>query len=149
MTFYEFIIFKFRNIGPALSSITDVYFDDGPLLGIDSITNGPGTSFSNPATPANLPAGNNAIPPFVTTNNFSADSNSGPPGVMVNGVNPNEYVMIVFNLINGKMLNDVLADLTDGDLRTGIHVQGYASGGSESFVNGTPIPEPATMLLRY
>jgi len=34
-------------------------------------------------------------------------------------------------------------------MRIGIHVQGFASNGSESFINdpGTPVPEPATMLL--
>jgi hypothetical protein len=59
--------FTFTNSGPLAASITDIYFDDGTLLGIASITNGSGVSFSQGATPGNLPAGNNASPPFVAT----------------------------------------------------------------------------------
>jgi len=40
----------------------------------------------------------------------------------------------------------VLGELADGTLRIGIHVQGFATGGSESFVN-VPLPEPATFGL--
>src|SRR5262245_23051793 len=36
------IAFTFKNAGPAASSITDVYWDDGSLLGIAFITNTPG-----------------------------------------------------------------------------------------------------------
>jgi hypothetical protein len=41
---------------------------------------------------------------------------------------------------------DVLNDLNTGALRVGIHVIGYGSGGSESFIN-VPVPEPGTGLL--
>jgi PEP-CTERM motif len=45
-------------------------------------------------------------------------------------------------------------DVDPGGLRIGIHVQGFANGGSESFVNGPPgggpspaaVPEPSTVL---
>ena len=63
-----------------------------------------------------------------------------------NGVNPGEMVTIIFNLQSGGSLQDVLDELSDGRLRIGIHVQGYASGGSEAFVN-TPLPEPGTLAL--
>ncbi len=36
------VSFLFDNAGPLASSITDVYFDDGSLLGIASIVNDPG-----------------------------------------------------------------------------------------------------------
>ncbi|HEU4429924.1 MAG TPA: PEP-CTERM sorting domain-containing protein, partial [Myxococcota bacterium] len=46
----------------------------------------------------------------------------------------------------GGALQDVLDELSDGTLRIGVHVQGFASEGSEAFVN-TPLPEPGTLAL--
>jgi len=104
-------------------------------------------SFSRPASPPNLPGGN-AVD-FSTTAGFLADSD---PPVQKNGVNPGEWLNIYFSLINGATFENVIADLDSGELlRIGIHVQGFAGGGSESFVNATnataPVPEPATMIL--
>lgn len=130
------VSFTFHNNGPAACSITDVYFDDGSLLGLAEIINGPGVSFSRGASPPNLPGGNTLDPPFVVTRCFLADSD---PPVQPNGVNPGEYVVLVFDLLPGKTLADVLQDLISTGLRIGIHVQGYASGGSESFVNTEPL----------
>lgn len=143
------VSFQFQNSGPAASSITDIYFDDGSLLGIASITNGTGTSFSQGASPGDLPGGNNISPAFQTTAGFLADSD---PPTQPNGVNPGEFVTIVFDLQSGKTFADVLSDLSSGALRIGIHVQGFTGGGSESFVNTPtppppPIPEPGTVLL--
>ena len=136
-------LFTFRNTGPAASSICDVYYDDGPLLGIASIDNSdPGVSFSQLASPGNLPSANNANPPFVTTAGFSADSDSP---VQPNGVNPSESLGILFDLQGGHTYSDVENALASGALRIGLHVQGYASGGSESFVH-VPIP-PSVLLL--
>ena len=152
-------LFTFNNAGPDASSIADVYFDDGTLLGIASIDNSDaGVSFSQNATPGNLPAANNASPPFVTSQDFSADSDNP---VQPNGVNPGESLGITFNLLAGVTFADTLAALEQGGgvggLRIGIHVQGFASGGSESFVNNPPsvpppppptgIPEPGVLSL--
>jgi hypothetical protein len=138
------ITFTFKNAGPAASSITDVYWDDGVLLGIHSITNTPGlVEFSNPASPGDLPGGNEASPPFVASAGFSADSDAP---VQPLGVNPGEMLVVTFTLINGNTFADAIADLTDGSVRVGIHVQGFASGGSESLVN-LPVPEPGTFAL--
>jgi hypothetical protein len=142
-------LFTFTNIGPEASSITDVYFDDlddGTLLGIVSIDNSdPGVLFSQFASPNDLPGANNASPVFVTTAGFSADSDSP---VQPNGVNPGESLGILFDLQASQVFDDVTNDLVSGDLRIGIHVQGFSSEGSESFVNTPdPVPEPATMLL--
>lgn len=146
--------FIFTNVGAAASSITDLYFDDGSLLGIASIVSGSGVSFSQGASPPGLPGGNNITPNFVTTAGFSADSD---PAVQPNGVNPGETLSILFNLQSGQTYADTLAALslgasspsTAGSLRIGIHVQGFSDGGSESFVNGpvTPVPLPAAAWL--
>ncbi|MBX9793296.1 MAG: hypothetical protein K2Y02_03245 [Burkholderiaceae bacterium] len=57
------VLFKFRNVGPAASSITDVYFDDGTLLGIANVLNHGGVDFSQGASPANLPGGTICLDP--------------------------------------------------------------------------------------
>ena len=55
------------------------------------------------------------------------------------------YLHYLFDLQSGKIFADVLSDLSNRDLRIGIHVQGFASGGSESFVNH--VPDASIMLL--
>ena len=54
---------------------------------------------------------------------------------------------IVFDLVGGQIFADVLSELALGTLRIGIHVQGFAGEGSESFVNVSPIPLPAALPL--
>ena len=137
------ILFTFSNTGPAASSITDVYFDDGALSGIASMINTVGlVEFTALASPGNLPSANDASPPFVTTMGFSADSD---PPTQPLGVNPSESLGILFDLMAGQTIADVVSQLNTGQLRIGIHVQGFASGGSESFVN--IIPEPGAVTL--
>ena len=139
------VSFRFFNSGPIASSITDVYFDDGTLLGIASVVNGQGVSFSTPASPSDLPGGDQASPPFVATAGFSADSDV--PAVE-NGVNPGEQLTIVFDLVSGATYQSTLDALASGELRVGIHVQGFSSGGAgESFVNDGTVPEPSTVAL--
>lgn len=141
------VLFTFLNAGPYASSICDVYFDDGPLLGIADIINTEGiVEFSQYASPGNLPSGNTLADPFVTTEGFSADSDNP---VQPMGVNPGESLGILFDLLNEQSFEDVISSLNTGELRIGIHVQGFATGASESYVNDTPppVPEPATLLL--
>jgi hypothetical protein len=141
------VLFTFSNSGATASSITDIYFDDGTLLGIASVTNFTGTNFSALATPPDLPGGNGISPAFVTTAGFSADSN---PPVQPNGVNTGEQVAILFNLKSGGTYADVINELGDGRLRIGLHVQGIGvTGGSDSYVNNPPtaVPEPASLIL--
>jgi hypothetical protein len=137
--------FAFRNLGPAASSITDVYFDDagGKLMNLVSITNGTGVSFSSGAAPPNLPGWSTVSPAFSA--NFAADSDAPPPQ---NGVNPGESLGISFNLLSGISFADVLDNLEMGTLRVGIHAQAFAGGGSESFINRTNVvPVPSAFLL--
>lgn len=159
------VLFTFRNNGPLASSIADVYFDDGTLLGISSITNMTGVSFSQFAAPRDLPGGNNIDPRFQTTKGFSADSDAP---VQQNGVNPGEQLGVLFNLINGQGYASILAaldlglslrpgDNPTGALRIGVHVQGLPDEDSESYVNGgvvpptvvppNVLPEPASLAV--
>jgi hypothetical protein len=145
------VSFAFSNSGPLASSITDVYWDDqaGVLGTMGSITGSAGVSYSQIASPGNLPGGN-TIGFSVSPSGASADSN---PPVQPMGVNPGEWLTIVWSLVTGATYGDVLAALNlggdqSGSLRIGIHVQGFANGGSESFVNTpAPVPVPAAGLL--
>jgi hypothetical protein len=149
--------FTFSNAGPLASSITDVYFDDGTLLGIATIINGgAGVDFSQGASPGNLPGGNAVN--FNTSVGMSADSD---PPVAPNGVNPGETLAIIFNLINGQTYADTLAAMALslaspgvdvlGGLRIGLHIQALPDGESDAYVNTGPprtqVPEPGSLVL--
>ena len=84
-----------------------------------------------------------AEPRFQTTAGFLADSD---PPVSQNGVSVGQSLGVVFSLQAGGTYADVISELATGELRIGIHVQGFTGGGSESFVN-VPVPEPGTALL--
>lgn len=138
-------LFHFTNTGAAAMSITDVYFDNGTVLGsLDAIINSAGVSFSDGASPPDLPSGTNATPDFNA--DFAMDSDSP---VQPNGVNPGETLDVRFVLAGGKSFSDLLAELNNAATRIGIHVQGYANGGSEAFIN-TPnnvVPAPGALAL--
>jgi hypothetical protein len=142
------VSFKFYNVGPLGSSITDIHFDDGTLLGISKLLEGLGVDFGIGANPSNLPGGENATPPFQTTAGFFATDSEEPPSHY--GVNPGEYLFVYFELKNSYQLADVINDLTTGALRIGIHVQGITGKDgkdySASLINN-PVPEPATMII--
>jgi hypothetical protein len=138
--------FTFSNSGPIASSISEIYFDDGTLLGIAQIIYGSGVSFVTPTKPTDLPGGNLASPPFVATQTFLAGAENPSS---TNGVNPGEFVTIVFTLINGKNYSDTLSAISSGELRFGLHVQAIDpanTNGSDSFVNTVPIPAAAWLL---
>jgi hypothetical protein len=148
------VSFYFTNAGPNASSITDVYFDFGDTPDylaspIASIIGSSGVSFSLGASPGNLPGGNTVS--FSATAGGAADSDAP---TQPNGVNPGEWLRIVFDLANEATFQNVLDELNSTGLdwlRIGIHVQGFAGGGSESFVNvgdgGGKVPEPGTLAL--
>jgi len=161
------VLFTFKNEGTESMFISDIYFDDGAVVGIASIDNTHiGVMFSYPDEPGNLPGGNTAYPPFVTSStepgkddppHFSAFNDPGAEW----GVNPGEYVGILFDIEVGKVFDDVINALNVGfdpydplnydgtnwlkdNLRIGIHVQGFDGDGSESFV---AVPVPGAVLL--
>jgi hypothetical protein len=136
------VLFTFKNNGSYSFYISDIYFDDGTLLGIASIDNSdPGVSFGFPASPSDLPGGNTVYPPFVTS--LSADNDSGA----VNGINPGESLGIYFDLSGVNTFADTINALnvgfdpsvyytgsgsydgwTEANLRIGVHVQGIDDG---------------------
>jgi len=136
------VFFTFTNTGLDACSITDIYFDDDvPLLSFVGLNQTKGVDFSEGASPGDLPSGMN----YLFSTNYSYDSN---PPAQPNGINPGEYLTIVFAYENSYNFNDVLNGLNNGSFRVGLHVQGFDSEGSESFINNTaPVPEPSTMLL--
>jgi hypothetical protein len=157
------VLFTFNNTGAFACSITDVYFDDGVIIGSpqlidadDGIGGDPGVDFSLGASPSNLPAHNNIYPAFYATETFNSDSDSP---IQPMGVNPGESLGILFSIINGQNFDSVITALDvgfnpdlyyDGTdwaydvLRIGIHVQGFEGEGSESFV---AVPTPTAVLL--
>jgi hypothetical protein len=147
------VSFTFTNVADvpansAASSICDVYFYDGVYLqnpGV--ITSSGGVDFSAGATPDHLPG-------YGTPLNVYSSADSESP-VQPNGVNPpDEWLKIVFTLQSGVDLPEIIDALDTGKLVVGLHVQGFDSDGSESFVNKTsggiiviPVPVPASALL--
>lgn len=136
--------FRFTNSGPASSSVTDIYFSDllpailgTPLLITDS---GAGVSFRSGCNPGRLPGGQ----PYGFTSSYCAES-TAPTQPM--GVNPGEWLNIGYTLLGGATLQDVVGAIIEGDYRVGIHVQGFAGGGSESAITAHRVPEPGTLLL--
>jgi hypothetical protein len=138
--------FCFSNRGPASSSLTGVYFDDGALASLAAIlADPPAVAFSPGGSPSDLPGGNEATPPFVATTALTVTSN---PPTQPSGVNPGEGLCLRFDLQGGQAYAAVLEDLGSGDLRVGLHVQGFAGEGSESFLNNpSSIPAPGAILL--
>jgi hypothetical protein len=146
-------LFKFYNVGPEASSITDVYFDDdtGSLMGISSLIDADdgvggdsGVDFSLGGSPPDLPGGNAVN--FQVTAGFLADADSR---VQHNGVNPGEYLGIIFDLHSSAGAMEMFEGLMNGTLRVGIHVQGFDSGGSESLINNETAhaPLPGAVVL--
>jgi hypothetical protein len=136
-------LFKFSNIGPAASSITQINIDNSTVLkSAGAITDsGAGVDFSQSTKALNLAAGNTVN--FVSDFSFKANT-----PVSQLGVNPSEWVSITFDLNSGKTLQSLIDDMRSGALRFGMHVQAFANGGSEAFVN-TPkviVPPPPVVV---
>jgi hypothetical protein len=129
------------NNGPAAAVYTRVLFDGDVLDVVEGIGNTPpGVEFAT-ASPGVLPGGNGNPIQFATDLEVRAD-NPKPQ----NGIGPGETLTIDLGIVAGSDFADVLAALADGSLRIGMHVQSFASGGSESVLN-VPVPETGTLLL--
>jgi len=141
--------FEFANTGSEMLTLARIYFDDGSLIELLSISNGTGVNFTQDPFPGpnDLPGGENALDvfgnpdPFETTLGFLSGATAPPP---TNGLEPGETLVLTFLLAPGQKFDDLIAELTDGTLRVGVHMINFASGGSESL---TTIPEPGTAVL--
>ena len=149
------VTFKFFNDSTVDCTIGKVFFDDGTLLGISGVTNGPGVLYEYPSPGENFPAGGTLVPPFETTENFSAvpeppPAHNGIDDGLYEGVP--EWLEIHYDLqyleSEGRWgnLNDVISELRDGTLRVGIHVLSFPDGSSQSGINSRDVvPEPASI----
>ena len=104
---------------------------------------GGSTDFANGANPSNLPGGETVTPPFEATQIFSADAQGNPSKGVDSSI---DIVGLAFELLAGKDIDDVIAALDSGELRIGLHVRAIGPD-SDSFVNGSQIPEPTTAAL--
>ena len=156
------VLFTFDNLmvdGWQGCAITGVYFYDGALLGIselldsDDPSGGPygdsNVDFTenaiDPVNPKDLPGAKKLVASYEVVG--SADNDPG----MINAVHPGEWLGVLFDLQlppENYTYSDVINGLNDGTILIGIKVQGYANGGSETFVNNPePIPAPGAILL--
>jgi hypothetical protein len=121
-------------------SIANVYFDGDILTGITSINDDPtDVEFALGGAPSVLPGGETLSPPFSV--DFYVSAADPAP---FRGVNPGESLSLTLSIAPGFDFDDVVAALNSGDLRIGMHVIAFESGGSESLVT---VPEPGTLLL--
>lgn len=134
--------FTFYNDSVDDCSIARIYFDDGTLLGVDSVVNGPGTNFASVFPgPGNMPSGEDIG--FYADREFSIGGVAPPPEDGINNIPAGEWATVTFDL-GGGTLAQVLEELDNGSLRIGLHVIAFGDGSSQSAVN---VPEPATMML--
>lgn len=137
--------FRLSVSGLSQMTIAAVYFDDGFLLG-PTIEDDPGAGvdFSLAFPGSNdLPGAMLASPPFVADQEFNSGAVAPPPST---GVESGESLGLVFQLMPTHTTESVLGWITAGQLRVGLHVINFASGGSESFLN-QPVPEPGSLGL--
>jgi hypothetical protein len=152
--------FEFTNVGPYNCSITEIYYDNGVLFGLETIIdkdNGghPLVNFkSEKVSPSNLPGG--ADVGFHANIEFCVDAVEPAPQWGVEALAPDfdQWLELDFDLLDMEppaTVQNVFDELDSGLLRIGLHVSsidGPGGASSESYLNNPyPVPEPATMLL--
>ena len=158
MTVYEVLAdsgwvgFTFELTGPG--SITEIYFDDGTLLSICNIIDGPsGVEFTDTKiNPKNLPGGNLLDPEFKATQGLLVQAAKDTS----TGLSEGETLSLEYSLQNGlgyqDVLNAIYLGISDpaaaGSLRAGVHVRSLGLNGkdSDSFVI-TIVHAPGSVLL--
>lgn len=91
---------------------------------------------------ARLPAGSTIG--FETTDMFGADAVDAAP---VWGLNNGEWVEIIFILINGADITDLISQLNTRGARVGIHIQRLCLDGEPRAAGVTPIPAPPVFAV--
>ena len=128
--------------------VEQVFIEGAGVTSISFLGPGAGStgivSFGTGQAGGNLPGGNQPSVNFVEAVNISANNPKPKEGI---GPHPQDP------LLAGQFQSgEFTLGGTLSNLRVGVHVIGYASGGSESFVTGappvsSPVPEPGTLLL--
>lgn len=149
------VLFTFRNTGDPddpldASFIRGIYFYDGVLFSIaDVASSSDGVSFIEDASEpiGHLPGDNFFKLVYGVDVNDAAYADS--PGTNKDGIDPGEWLEVLYTLEDAAYTaDDVIAGLNDHRIVIGIKVQGFADGGSETFVNNPePIPAPGAILL--
>jgi hypothetical protein len=165
------VLFVFSNSGDTRSAITQIYFDDGTLFGIDTVYDGTNVDFEKidvGETGPNLEGAHTLTPTFETSIGYFAADAESPP--FANGVgNEGESVGILFDLDNGKTFEQLIAAINLGfdfdppedpalydaylagwlynSLRIGIHVQGIGEDEISQTYILTPVPGAAILGL--
>ena len=128
-----------NNVAAPNMFISKVFFDDNGYLSAPSLygTNVGEVSFRGGPSNDQLPQGGND---FTTDYAFSRN----PGGGNVGGVPGAESFPVSFR----GNYNNIIAALSSGALRVGLHVQGLPNGQSDTFIssNTQDTPEPLTML---
>lgn len=131
-------VFKFYHVDTTQMAVSRIYFDADMPMDITALNGSPGVSFSEGGSPPDLPGGNSISPQFEVSLGLLATADKPPPW---QGVSPGEWLNVTMDLKNGTF-RELLSDLGDGGLRVGMHVIGFADGGSESFVSNPVVPLP-------
>lgn len=131
--------------GGVASGVRAIWIDNtaGVLLAISTITNSGGVDFTSGVTGA-LPGGETVD--FTSSDALGLTAKPPPP---VNGINPGESLTWTYSLVGGFGIDDVIAALNSGELRVGVHMIGFADGGSEGFVtvgDNPPPPPPPSVI---
>ena len=151
-------LFTFRNTGPEPCFIGGVYFYDGVLLSIAALIDNdetvsplvgdPLVDFEeNAINDPNKLKGPGGIKKLVSGFEMVGQPDADSPGTLKDGVDPGEYLGVLFNLEPGATYTDVLFGLDNGQVFIGLHVQSFDDGGSEGFINNGVIPAPGSILL--
>ncbi|HEY0563285.1 MAG TPA: hypothetical protein VGD04_08155 [Methylophilus sp.] len=134
--------FKISNLAGGVDVfIGHIYFDflgENLFADLDQTGQGGVVAFTGDADSSqNFPEGN-----LIS---FTTDADADRNGGASNGINIGEYLILSAVLDPNA---DINALLSDGGLRIGLHLQGYANEGSDSYVNGpSPVPLPAAAWL--
>lgn len=146
--------FRFTNASDgANSSIAQIYFYDGTLLGVHSILDDPNDVYFREGTSANPQLPGLGISKPVTRMFDIFDVNAVNPAPH-KGINPGEQLGVVFDLLPDMDYDDVLSAMAlplspnSGSMTIGLHVISFDDGGSESFLHDiTAVPVPAAAWL--
>ena len=144
-------VYKFQRITTNSTAKTGVmYFKNGDLRSSTSKSIFPiGNSFediafSRGSSPGNLPGQNNAARAFYTFGLVGAEP---APTRRPNRISPVESARPTLSLAHKSRHEDILNGLANGELRLGLHTQGFGDGVSESYITGPTVPAPGAILL--